>query len=398
MFTQTHIETNTNVDKIVLDDAVRAMSKSKQSKPDRRPDIWRIIMNSKIKKFVAAAVVLVAVTLSLVVMEKSTPTAMADVLEALHSVRYLHIKIFEADSEDAKEIWVEFDESGHVRNLRMNKEPRDATDGTGWDEIKALIWKEGKLQLWIPKENVLATVFDDTGIAKDVLNSVIELDPKHAIEILHEAEKKGDVVLDIRQPSNNTDPIIIEAEYPTEGSLAVLSIDQETKLLSSFKLYILKDGEYKYEKTIEYHDYNQPIDPAIFVLEDEVPEGTTIVDETTQAAQDAGIEQGDLSDKEIAVKMTREFHDAIIAKDYSKAATFWPTETPEEIERVCGRMTWLEVSIGEPTIDSRARVVKVPCVAKVEAGGQLLEFPQKFWVRQNQSGRWQKMGRLPPKK
>ncbi len=252
-------------------------------------------MKSTVTKFAAAAVVLVAVTLSLVIMEKSTPTAMADILEALHSVRSLHLKIFQADSEDNAELWVEFDEIGHVQNLRMNKDPQD---GAGWDGIKTLIWKEGKLQFWAPKENVLATIFEgeDTGIANDVLKSVIELDPKHAIEILYEAEKNGDVVLDIREPSKKTDPIIIEAEDPTEGRLAVLNIDQATKLLSSFELYILKDGEYKYERTIEYHDYNQSIDPAIFVLEDEIPEGTKIVDQTAQKARKAGLQRADPTD------------------------------------------------------------------------------------------------------
>jgi len=59
MFTQTNIKTNTDMDKLVLGDAVNAMSKSnqeQQSTPDTYT--WRIIMQSKITKYAAAAILI----------------------------------------------------------------------------------------------------------------------------------------------------------------------------------------------------------------------------------------------------------------------------------------------------------------------------------------------------
>ena len=66
LFRQTNIETNADVDKVVLDDAVNAMSKSKQTKPVcDRPDIWRIIMKSKMTKFAAAVIIGIVILLPL---------------------------------------------------------------------------------------------------------------------------------------------------------------------------------------------------------------------------------------------------------------------------------------------------------------------------------------------
>lgn len=66
IFTQINIKTNPDVDKVVLGDAVNAMPKSKQKTPVYdKPDIWRIIMKTKITKFATAAVIIIAVLIGM---------------------------------------------------------------------------------------------------------------------------------------------------------------------------------------------------------------------------------------------------------------------------------------------------------------------------------------------
>lgn len=93
LFTQTHVKTNSDVDKVVLDDAVRAMSKSKQKTPVyNKPDIRRIIMKSNITKFAAAIIIIAALTTiyQLTGSIDGASVAWGDVVKRIADVDYLH--------------------------------------------------------------------------------------------------------------------------------------------------------------------------------------------------------------------------------------------------------------------------------------------------------------------
>ena len=65
---------------------------------------------------------------------------------------------------------------------------------------------------------------------------------------------------------------------------------------------------------LKYLDYNQPIDASAFTLN--VPADAMIIDQTTQ---EVGLLQGQLTDKEIAVEVVRQFAQALISRDFVKA-------------------------------------------------------------------------------
>ena len=65
MFAQAELKTNSNVDNVVLDDAIKALSQSKPSKSKSRPNIWSIIMQNKMTKYVSAAIVIFAIFISI---------------------------------------------------------------------------------------------------------------------------------------------------------------------------------------------------------------------------------------------------------------------------------------------------------------------------------------------
>jgi hypothetical protein len=358
-------------------------------KTNTQLQVWRRVINSKITQYAAAAIVVAAVVLSITVMDKTTPMAMADILEAMHSVRYIHFKVFQADAEVPDEAWVEFDTFGNVQNIRM--QIYSQTEGAA-EGLKVAVWKEGKAKVWIEEKNVLMEV-PEQDVADQILNTVTKLDPKHAIQNMYEGQQKGDLILNIKEPANKIDPVIIDAEVPAENIMLVLSIDPATKLLTSFKRYALKDGEYQYERLIEYHDYNQPIDPAMFILDDEVPDDVIMIDRPTGPV---GLEQGQLSPEQIAVKVVREFFEAMIAKDYARAGFLLGGIPAEKMEQLYGHLNVLEiVSIGEASTTSVDQLLKVPCVLKVLEDGEITEWsPYGPFVRQvpDQPGRWVIMG------
>jgi len=353
-------------------DLLLATAKTDPRQKDSSLKIWRIIMRSQITKVAAAAVIVIAVVLSLTFLEKSVAPAYAieQTIEVNHTVRYLHIKSFDAEHEnEPKEFWVEFYEDGQVKNVRMHMPEWDSPS----DGAKVVVWKENKAQVYLKRKNILATIRDKR-VAAEILKFIETFDPGLAVKRLDEQEDQGEVEIQIDEPTNKAEPIVVTAtalpESSTPGRRAVLFVDQATKLVTAIELYRLKEGEYEYENLIEYYDYNQPIDPKMFSLdEDAIPADVMRIDQTTQKI---GLVQGNLTDKEIAVKVVREFYEALIAKDYAKAGRLYSGVPADKI-----RERWKElnvvgiISIGEPVPHPTPGVggFQVPCKIEVEKDG-----------------------------
>jgi hypothetical protein len=345
----------------------------------------RFIMN-RFTKLAAAAVIIVAVMLSINFWSKTIPTAYAfeQTVEANHSVRYIHIKDFASGHEDEpKEFWLEFNGDGQVKNVRMHMPAWDAPN----DGAKVIVWKENKAQVWLKKKNVLLTVRDKT-VADRMLKLVEAFDPRLLVERLHKQEAEGKVKIEIDEPSNKAEPIVVTATSPRRRS--VLLVDQVTKLVTSIKSYQLKDGEYQYLSLMELNGYNQPIETKVFTL-DEVPAEVVRIDQTTQAV---GLEQGNLTDEEVAVEVVRKFFEALIAKDYAKAGQLLEGAPADFIQKQFGQIKFLRIisvgpASGHPNPETKGLVV--PCTLEIEKDGEIIQWKREgVGVREvyNQPGRW----------
>jgi hypothetical protein len=96
---------------------------------------------------------------------------------------------------------------------------------------------------------------------------------------------------------------------------------------------------------MEYHDYNVPIGAKMFNLDDEVSGDVDIID---TRIQDIGLAQNGLSNEEIATKVVREFLDALIVKDYAKAAQISGLSSPEKVEQGWGKLKVVRVVSIDP--------------------------------------------------
>lgn len=263
------INTNDEMDRRILHDTLKLQQEFKQTKlAGAQPYIWRTIMKSPITKIAATALIVVALSLSINILDKSTTTAYAieQTIKASHTVRYLYVKGFAPAQNEPIEIWVEFNERGQLENMRIHKPAwMDPDEGT-----TEIVWKDNKAQIWSKKENALITT-TDKNLSIWILNLLEQFDPKLAMERLEKEKKQGNIEVQIEQPGNNLDPIIITATYLRDNNSPfqrmVLLIDQASKLVNSVKLYQLQDGEYQKIVTFEYYNYNEIIEPEVFSLD-----------------------------------------------------------------------------------------------------------------------------------
>jgi hypothetical protein len=368
---------------------------SRQSPAVARPlNIRKTIMKSPITKLAAAAVIILAVVLSITFLDKSViPVAYAleQTIQASHTVRCLHTKNFVTSHDEPMEFWVEFGPSGQLKNMRFNKPAWMTPD----DGATVIVWKDNKMQMWIEKKNMLATLRDKE-IAEQALKAMEQLDPKLAVERLQREQEQGKAKIEIEEPANKAEPIVVTATSAKEDDSpfqrVVLFVDQATRLVNAVELYALKDGEYYHEATIEYYDYNQPIDAKMFTL-DNLPDDVMKIDQTTQGV---GLAQGNLTDKEIAVEVVHQFLEALINKDYAKAGRLFSGVPAERMQKTYGQIRFIRIiSIGEPTKHALTGELKVPCKIEIERDGQITIWePEHSYVRQvhGQPNRWEITG------
>lgn len=334
---------------------------------------------------------MIAVVLSIISLDKSVTTvyAIEQTIEANRAMRYLHFRYFDSSHDDvAKEGWLEFDETGQATNVRIN-----------WSEWMAggeiVVWNQDKTQILNKKQNFLITFNDEIYTAR-VLTMARKENPRLTVERLYERQAKGEVEIEIEQPASKAQPIIITATGLGDNTKRfVLFVDQATNLVTSLKWYQLKNGEYKYQGVMEYHDYNIPIGTKMFSLDDEVPGDIKILD---TRVQDVGLAQGNLSDEEIATKVVREFLEALIVKDYTKAAQISGVPSPEKIKQGWGKLKVLRiVSIDEPTPPAEPSRLfpnwqHVLCTIEIEKNGEEVQQQLKSFKVRPVLGRRERWG------
>ena len=176
---QSNLE-NVVLDRIIREQNVRLKTATMVSTSLK---IRRIIMKSKIVKLAAAAVIIIAVVLTMNLLDKSIPAAYAleHTIEANHTVRYLHIKVFKDGEDEPKEFWVECNEYGQISSARLQMPEW----GSPEDGAKVGVWKENKVQIWFKRKNTLF-IAGDKAVAEYMLRLVEECDPRLAVERLYQ--------------------------------------------------------------------------------------------------------------------------------------------------------------------------------------------------------------------
>ncbi len=368
-FKQAGVSTNPIADRGVLDDAIQAGGLVLEKRVAHTGgNLRRYIMRNGFKELVVAAIVVIVATVSLQFFGGGPAAyALEQTINANHSVRYLHMRNFSAGHEEApKEFWIACDDQGQVQNVRYFLPAWESP----YDGAKSVVWSRGVAKVWFPKKNSLVIHRNET-IPTWILDLVQGSDPRYAVERLRSAEQEGRLTIDIQQPTDKSQSIVVTATYIWDGKSPsrreILYVDQATKLVAAIEYYHrATDGQFLYDGRQEHYDYNIPIAPEMFTLEDDVPADVVRID---QVAQDVGLAQGTITDEQVVVEVVRQFLEALMAGDYDKAGILHGGVPAKTMQERYGDMTVVRiVSIDEPKPHPTPGVggFVVPCKVEIE--------------------------------
>jgi ketosteroid isomerase-like protein len=340
------------------------------------PNIWRMIMKTPMTKLAAAGLAAAALFASILVLDKTTPSAFGldQVIAASKGVRFLHIRIQHGTNQEPNEFWIASDESGHVAKARYYLPETE-------DGAKLITWTPERTEIWFQSKHGFLTL-QTKGVEKWMQDLLEQGRPQLVTEKLKEAQKAGKVDLDIHKPTSKEEPIKMVSVSKTNPSKQVYWIDQKTDLISSIEFYRTEAGADVLLSKTEFLDYNVPIDDKMFSLRDQLPKDVRIADQVTQVS---GVAQGDLTDDQAAAQTAREFFQALVDKDYKKAGLVMGGELEQYTKEEYGKLNVTAiVSIGPaiPQPDWEKRGFKVPCeVELTEADGQKSVWRSGAYVR-----------------
>jgi len=306
--------------------------------------VWRTIMKSKITKLAAAAVIIVVAVLSINIVDKSVPAAFGieQVIAAYNTIHFLHVKDFRAGHEEPSEFWIKSDKQGRIANARYYLPEHISPE----DGAKVVTWTPEKAELWFKRKNSYL-VFQSKRIEPMMQNLREQSQPKLVMAKLLEEQKAGTVVIDIQNPQEKQKSIIITATYKTRPKKEIYYVNQATDLITHIEYFKIENNNDTLIGTMEYYDYNVPIDEKMFSLKDEVPKDVTVIDQLNQLI---GIPQGNMTYEQAAVETVRQFFQALIDKDYKKAGLIFSGVSEEKAKEYFGKLNVTAIiSVGPAT-------------------------------------------------
>jgi hypothetical protein len=341
--------------------------------------------------FAAAALIVLGVLGGLLHQSASPAYALEQTIAAVKDIRYFHLRFQGGSEEYDKEAWIEYDPEGSLPNVRVNFHTSDNNS--------AMVWGQGITQYWSQHSNQLS-IFDDQEYTDKVLFFVRRYDPRQAIGYLQERAQEDGIQVQISQSADGAAPVTVTVDYdpntfmidrPKPRMRELFSIDPVSKLIRRVQVETWVEGRYVSSGVYEYMDYNQPFQPGLFDLKREAPADVSCSDTTGIAM---GIEQGSLSDAEVAVRLVREFLDAWAAKDYEQAARihgYMATGEAQSLrDKVLQRKNILRVvSIDSPTATERPLTgLLVPCTVEYEENETTKTGRFEFRVSPGSQNRW----------
>ncbi|MHC4906058.1 MAG: hypothetical protein ACYTEN_09585 [Planctomycetota bacterium] len=398
--TKPDVETPVAMDSRILMDSYAAMgSGHPAAAPSGHDKLRRILMKNSIK-FTAAAVILIAATLSLTIWDAGiTPAyALEQTIAALHSVKSIHTRIYYPIHPEPALVWAEFYENGLAKRIRVSQPAFDPHDGS-----KEAVWENNTAHVWSKKTNTLYHIQEREQVEK-ISMLFQDLDPKRLIEKLETMGQEGQAQLTIEQPDDISEPIVVTVLLSEEdlyfGHKAIALVDQATKLVISLETFKgdltlgHKNGHgdmYDFNK-LEFFDYNQPFEDDIYILN--VPDDVIVIDRATNIV---GLSRGDRSIKDTAIEVVNRFFQSILDEDYETAGLMYGGIPAEKIREALNKPKGhilRVISIGtaniHPNPDYENKAFIVPCTLEYMENEQVKQKTYNCVVREvdDQPGQW----------
>jgi hypothetical protein len=349
--------------------------------------IWRLAMNKYAKIAAAAAILIVALVVTVTILEKSTAPAYAldQTVTAFQLVKFVHVTDWEVGKEEPMQIWMEYGADTEPVRIRFSMpEWKNPLDGP-----KEAIWAAGIAQVYMPKKNVFVTVAEKR-IVREMRDLAGGLDAGDLFRKMVQLQASGKRSIQISEPSGSQDKIVVTSTG--DGYTKKFYVDPTTKLLSAMETCTVDD---KGNETLQYKmdcDYVRP-ENDVFTLT--VPDTAMKVDMATRVV---GIPQGDMTDTQVAAQCVSQFWQALMDQDYQKAGGIYSGIAAETLEKAFGQTRVTKVvSMGEPVLNpTRPGVYDVSCTVEFSTGSAVEQKTMKVYVRkgddQAHPDRWMIIG------
>ncbi|MHC4266191.1 MAG: LolA family protein [Planctomycetota bacterium] len=340
-----------------INDQINALAESQKSQPAPQPNIWRIIMKSKITKLAAAAVIIITVILSITFLDKAVSPAYAleQTLEAIQNVTTMHVFGRDWGNLDFQ-MWIE-----------LNPE-------TGIPDYCRAYWPEtGTLDISTPEISYQYNEKANRVLVNRGKLFTIDVAPARIFEqFLQASHQEGTNIAIYHEQDPGTGQILIVVHSESPDQSFKVYVDPETKLpvrMNSFGNQTLG----QVVKDIDRIEYNFDLPEGIF--EFEIPEDAkvTYLDEFMKLTNDPqyGISTEGLTEQQAAEKIAAEYWNALIAMDMAAMQKVFPSEQPMMTN---GNLLVELVETGGLYIEPGCGIGKIlPCVLRFK-NGSLKEF------------------------
>lgn len=376
-----HLRASAELDNRVHDDITRALAETEKAKSARPiPNIWRKIMKNKMTKLAAAAVIIIAVALSVNIFHKSIPTASAAEVfaEAAKAVANLYSINIKARIRDLPQ-----DNFQHIE-LEHDFVPFEMWKTT--DDIGVLKWRIEKPLRVAVMDGEYATLliqnmFACSGRCPDFqcydcdwCGQLLDVEGLLESALKQAQESPNTDVCMWNESINGRDKIVIDIETKAVGGLendylknkflstantkSIYTFDSETKLLEAFSIYVHTEESDVLVFEITDIEYNPELDESLFVLE--LPEDVVWLNDVEILENNEKYEQ--MSPKETA----EIFFQACADEDWAEAVKFDTMFAAEEIQEMFGGLEI--ISIGEPFQSGFSSAWFVPYEIKLKNG------------------------------
>lgn len=364
----------------MLDEVLNAHEQSNKTKSAATgPRIGRIIMKSSITKLAAAAVIIIAITLTTIFMNKSMPTASAEevLIQAMNAVTnlrsvYIKAEIRTIPHDNFELIGLNYD---FVPN-EMWKE-FDGTPQGKWriEKPGRVVVMDGESSLLLTRPNHAAKGGINTGFV-GWLKPLLDVDKVLDSEIKLAQKQGSELLLTHQQGLDGRDKLLVNVEATAQGdftndwlknksisasdNLRIYTFDAETKLLETLEVYVHTDGEDVMVLQITDIEYNLDIDPTLFSLE--LPTDVIWYGQPKELADNEKYAQ--MGPKEMA----QAFFQACADENWDEVLKFWPASAVDQ--RLKDYLGGIEIiDIGEPFQSGRYSGWFVPYEIKFKNGG-----------------------------
>ncbi len=359
LFVTSNVAVSPELDERMISAALAAFEKSGKTKPAvREPGVWRMIMNKPITKCTAAAVIIIAVLLSLDIFHQSTATASAtEVFKQAFKV---------ASSLSSVHIKAQMRAPGRGDNLRTIDIDADFVPVEMWKEFGS---EKGKWRIENPARKMVCdgnstiqlmgplhahkTGAYDTGrwfplslldVGK-IIDRELIFAKEHGsnFELTHEVGDNGSawlvVVVEAKALGDFTNDYLKNRGFEMSDHTRIYTFDEQTKKLESLEVYVHTEDEDVLVFEVTDVKYNPDTVEDLFTLE--LPDDVIWLEEPEVLSDNERYQQ--MGPKEMATA----FFEACASEDWEEYLKFNPaSEVSREMKDYLGGLQI--ISIGEP--------------------------------------------------